>query len=342
MNADTIIASREDLALSRWVLAALLVAVAHSFLGIWLLRQGESAGMPADAIIAELAPLTVETPAEEEKAEPVQEMAEAPTERVPPEAPPAPELVQPAPSESVPSESVLNEPMPPSEFAPTPIEPKPIDPQPNELAPEPVPKQTFIAPEPEIKPPPTLPEKPHPRKPVVLLEPPPLKQPPLRVWAAQEKKVVKSVAKLEKEVSARREQKTAVKEQQRQNHPATHPARMAALPTTTFAAPSANVAARSSGFSPAGWENAVHAQILRNKQYPEAARSRGEHGTASLFFTLDRTGRVIAARIVGSSGSAALDQEAVAMVRRASPLPAPPPEVATPKNFTIPISFNLR
>ena len=41
-----------------------------------------------------------------------------------------------------------------------------------------------------------------------------------------------------------------------------------------------------------------------------------------MFFSLDRQGRVVDSRVVPSSGAAALDEEALALVRRAQPFPA--------------------
>ena len=50
----------------------------------------------------------------------------------------------------------------------------------------------------------------------------------------------------------------------------------------------------------------------------------------SLAFTIDRKGNVVSSRIEKTSGSTVLDAEALAMVKRAAPLPAPPPDVVTP------------
>jgi protein TonB len=41
-------------------------------------------------------------------------------------------------------------------------------------------------------------------------------------------------------------------------------------------------------------------------------------------FNMDRQGKVMSARIVGSSGSSAFDQEALELVQRAQPYPPPP------------------
>lgn len=44
-----------------------------------------------------------------------------------------------------------------------------------------------------------------------------------------------------------------------------------------------------------------------------------------------------------SSGSPELDAETLALVRRAEPLPAPPPEVlGNPLTLTVPVRFSLR
>jgi protein TonB len=46
-------------------------------------------------------------------------------------------------------------------------------------------------------------------------------------------------------------------------------------------------------------------------------------------FSLDRQGRLIDSRVVSSSGAAALDEEAVAVLRRTQPFPPPPAEEFT-------------
>ena len=72
------------------------------------------------------------------------------------------------------------------------------------------------------------------------------------------------------------------------------------------------------------WRTKVLALIEKNKRYPEAARPRREQGTAQVSFALDRKGMVTNARVIQSSGSSALDEEAVALLKRAEPFPAPP------------------
>jgi protein TonB len=83
----------------------------------------------------------------------------------------------------------------------------------------------------------------------------------------------------------------------------------------------------------------VSAHLRRHQQYPADARSRREQGTATVSFSLDGGGRVISARLAKGSGIASLDQEVQAMVRRASPFPAPPSGRSV--SFTVPVTFRL-
>lgn len=85
------------------------------------------------------------------------------------------------------------------------------------------------------------------------------------------------------------------------------------------------------------------AHLRRFQEYPPAARAAGEQGTAMLSFTVNRNGRVLTSRLAGSSGHASLDAETLAMIRRAQPLPAFPPEMKQATvSFTIPVHFLLR
>ena len=58
-------------------------------------------------------------------------------------------------------------------------------------------------------------------------------------------------------------------------------------------------------------------------------------------FSIDRQGRVLTSRIVHSSGSDALDDEALALVKRAQPLPPPPAGLADDQlSFVVPIRYH--
>ena len=86
------------------------------------------------------------------------------------------------------------------------------------------------------------------------------------------------------------------------------------------------------------WQTKVVALLERNKRDPPAAQ-----GITQLFFNLDRQGRLIDSRVVRSSGTAVLDQEALALLRRAQPFPPPPPELTGDRvGVSVPIRFNLK
>jgi periplasmic protein TonB len=72
----------------------------------------------------------------------------------------------------------------------------------------------------------------------------------------------------------------------------------------------------------ATWERALSVRLEAVKRYP--ANAHGERGVAGVAFRLDRNGHVLSVRITQSSGLAALDEDALATVKRADPLPAPP------------------
>jgi protein TonB len=120
----------------------------------------------------------------------------------------------------------------------------------------------------------------------------------------------------------------------------------AAAPTTFEAPRAAQAHAQAAGAARvpvaalASWKSALAAQLNRYKRYP--AGSAGS-GTAMVAFSIGRSGEVTSARLARSSGDRALDQEAVALPRRASPLPKPPDGLVTGTiPITVPIYFGRR
>lgn len=105
----------------------------------------------------------------------------------------------------------------------------------------------------------------------------------------------------------------------------------------TAAAPSASNSDTPSA-SPASWRGALNAHLNRYKRFPTGAAMGG---IVQIAFTIDRSGNVLSSRLVRSSGDSALDQEAVSLPRRASPVPAPPPNVGGGSiSLTVPVRFN--
>jgi protein TonB len=91
------------------------------------------------------------------------------------------------------------------------------------------------------------------------------------------------------------------------------------------------------------WQTQIRALVERNKRYPDAARAHRGQGIAQVSFTLDRNGLVVNSKITQSSGAAALDEEALALLKRAQPFPIPP--AALPGEVVVvrlPIRFTVK
>lgn len=104
--------------------------------------------------------------------------------------------------------------------------------------------------------------------------------------------------------------------------------------------PSSNSIGRGRSDLDTNYRGVVAAHLARFKQYPSDARSRGDQGTPTVSFSLSGSGSVTSVRLARGSGVASIDAEAAAMVRRASPFPAPPS--GRGQSFTVPVSFHLR
>jgi protein TonB len=92
-----------------------------------------------------------------------------------------------------------------------------------------------------------------------------------------------------------------------------------------------------------GWQAQIAQRLAQFRRYPPRARLRGVQGVALLRFSIDRAGHVLSASLARSAGSAELDEETLALIHRADPLPPPPPSVpGNPVVLTVPIQFSLR
>ena len=115
-----------------------------------------------------------------------------------------------------------------------------------------------------------------------------------------------------------------------------------AAPTTAAPAPDATTpgAAVPSPPSPAieNWRQSLVSHLSRFERYPLAAR--GAQGVVTIAFRIDRQGNVVSDSIVKSSGSAVLDADALAMIKRAAPLPPPPVNIADDElSLVVPIRY---
>jgi protein TonB len=91
----------------------------------------------------------------------------------------------------------------------------------------------------------------------------------------------------------------------------------------------------------ATWQKELAAHLDKYKRYPPDRSMQSAEIVVS--FELDRTGHVLSASVVRSSGDASFDAAALAMMRRSDPVPAPPPLVADEGlSFTLPVIFRVK
>lgn len=94
---------------------------------------------------------------------------------------------------------------------------------------------------------------------------------------------------------------------------------------------------------PADYLSRISAQLQRCKEYPRSARMRHIEGDVTLWFVIDRAGRVVDYRIARGSGHDVLDAAVDAMIKKASPFPPMPASMTQAKlEITQPVTFRLR
>jgi protein TonB len=87
----------------------------------------------------------------------------------------------------------------------------------------------------------------------------------------------------------------------------------------------------------------ISKEIKRHQRYPPLAQRRGWEGTAEVLLQIAADGKVTSITLGKSSGRSVLDEEALNMVRRASPLPQAPQNLRGRElTVTVPIVFKLQ
>lgn len=176
---------------------------------------------------------------------------------------------------------------------------------------------------------------------VAFPEPPPdLRAPPVAETLAAVQPGAEVPEPVAPRPRARPENLRAERPVEREAAPSQAAARAQARTEQAEAAAAPRASAGSSGVSPAKWQAQLMAHLERLKRYPPGARRRREEGVVQVRFVVDDGGNVRSAQIVRSSGYAELDEAVVALVRRASPVPAPPP--GAPREIVAPVQFNVR
>lgn len=114
-----------------------------------------------------------------------------------------------------------------------------------------------------------------------------------------------------------------------------------AQPSTKTASDQSRQSSAAAGASTAKWNSKLQAHLERNKRYLLRRFGSSNKGIVGLNFTIDPAGNVLSTRVQRSSGNQKLDQLALEMVKRASPMPVPPPAIAKPRlPINVPVKFN--
>lgn len=88
--------------------------------------------------------------------------------------------------------------------------------------------------------------------------------------------------------------------------------------------------------------NTLWGAIGKYKQYPKIAQMRGWQGEVVVELLLDGNGKLKSKKILKGSGYEVLDRQALDMVEKAAPFPAPPEALRVSSfSITVPIPFKL-
>ena len=91
------------------------------------------------------------------------------------------------------------------------------------------------------------------------------------------------------------------------------------------------------------WEGLVLGALNKVKRYPRDAQFARQQGVPYIRFVMNREGKVLSVRLERSSGFRPLDQEALALPKRAQPLPKPPEDVQGDTiELVVPVEFFMR
>ncbi|MGF7209433.1 protein TonB [Skermanella aerolata] len=230
----------------------------------------------------------------------------APLPAAPPPAPePEPVAEEPPPPEPPPPEP---EPPPPEPPPPEPSPPEPPPPEPPPPPPEPPPEPPPPEPPPQVEPEVALPT-------VTPPKPPPPKPPPPR--------------------------QAVVRPRPPEPVPAAPPP-PPAMPSEPAPEPAPRPVASQSNVMPT-FQQRLLRHLDQNKRYPQTSQRRRQQGTAMLRFTMDADGNVLSFRLEKTSGYEALDEEVLAMIKRAEPLPKIPADLGRDRlELVVPVQFALR
>ncbi len=369
--------SRDERSVWRWLVAGAVVAAMHAAAGFYLYSlPGAPSGPSAPAIVQfKLEPMVVQADAPSQSQAQGSEGQDAPKrvestvvapEAAVPETTPVLEAVNDAPAQP----EIVDEPIEPAIAVPAPDRLEGVPPELRQDTAIPVPtiEATDPAADPAILPdaleaealapeiaeeqpesivtvplPPRLEGVPSqlqatmpPAKPTPRVAPPAEAKPPASKPRVERMTRLQKAAKPEAKLERKEKPATPDRKPIRAARPATGTTdRSGGQGTDARARTGKAAASQGKSVSPARWQAQVIAHIRRFQRFPQGA---ARPGSVRVQVQINERGVVKCVSVTGSSGDPVLDRAAIDMVRRASPVPAPPVEVARPSmilNLTI-------
>lgn len=114
-------------------------------------------------------------------------------------------------------------------------------------------------------------------------------------------------------------------------------------PVEVAAAPDDGALSKAAATARMSFQQSLLVHLERHKRYPRAAQMRRQQGLPYVRFIMDREGTVLTASLEQGSGHTLLDEEALALLARAQPLPRLPDDiVASTLEVVVPVEFFLR
>ena len=93
---------------------------------------------------------------------------------------------------------------------------------------------------------------------------------------------------------------------------------------------------------PSDYPSQLLARLSQYKNYPPALRKKRQQGTVVVAFSIDRSGAVLTSRVQESSGYPLLDEVALDLLLKASPLPTMPDSTTRERLYLVlPVEFSL-
>lgn len=90
------------------------------------------------------------------------------------------------------------------------------------------------------------------------------------------------------------------------------------------------------------WRAAINKQIAKKQSYPRAAIRKEIEGKARIEIVIDRKGNIVDHTILTSTGAAVLDREIPKLMKRVSPVDAPPASLTVADlTIVLPIAWRL-